>query len=155
MRRLPCTPQKRKQKRLRFRITRSRANCFINKLAKLGLIRRHGELHVHSSRRSAARLELAPTFALIGKRHTSRSLLVAELAIAYPGLLAGREFIDVHYHERIFSVPSPQLRKASGLRVVLNAEHLNAAHNAPQEWRRTSDKRRRTPVLASGPSSSC
>src|SRR2546425_13361377 len=41
--------------------------------------------------------------------------------------------IDVQDHEEFFSSQSPQPRKASGLRVVLSAGHLNATNIASQE----------------------
>jgi hypothetical protein len=44
-----------------------------------------------------------------------------------------RGFIDVRDHGDCFSSQSPQLRKAYGLRVVLNAGRLNAATSAPWE----------------------
>jgi hypothetical protein len=63
-------------------------------------------------------------------------------------------FIDVQNHEGFFSSQSPQLRKASGLRVVLSAGHLNAANSAPQELHRMSDRGQRTTLLPSGRSTS-
>jgi hypothetical protein len=56
---------------------------------------------------------------------------------AYLGLLRGRGFLDDYDHEEFFSSHSPQLRKVSGLRVVLSAGHLIAANSAPQERHRT------------------
>jgi hypothetical protein len=48
-------------------------------------------------------------------------------------LLAGRGFIDVQDLGEFFSSQSPQPPKASGLRVVLIAGHLNATNSASQE----------------------
>jgi len=99
-------------------------------------------------------VQVSTNFRPYRKRDASRSLLVAELATASLGLLAGMGFIDVHDHGRLFSSQSPRPRKASGLRVVLSAERLNAAHSVPLEQRHTSDNGQRTVVLPSDPSSS-
>jgi hypothetical protein len=76
------------------------------------------------------------------------------LTTAYLGLLVGRGFIDVQDHEEFFSSEWPQLREASGLRVVVSAAHLNAEHNASRLRLRTLDRRQRSTVLPSGRSSS-
>jgi len=59
--------------------TRSRVNLFMNKFRKLGFIQYDGEIHVNKSLLSVVLQDGGPTFELIGKRHTCRSLLVQGL----------------------------------------------------------------------------
>jgi CRP/FNR family transcriptional regulator, cyclic AMP receptor protein len=58
--------------------TRSRVNFFMNKFRKLDFIRYDGGLRINTSLLNVVLHDCAPTSALIGKRHTSRSLLVTE-----------------------------------------------------------------------------
>src|SRR6202165_5855616 len=55
--------------------TRSRVNFFMNKFRKLGFIHYNGGVKVHKSLLNVVLHDCAPTSALIGKRHTSKSLL--------------------------------------------------------------------------------